>query len=95
MRGMNGSPLDRPMARWIALSIFVAMLLLLGAIQRNGPWMPAETPTNSLNKNYVLCLNERLGTVEKMMSEGVIDQNQASLFKTRADALCRTKFPPN
>ena len=92
---MNGSPLDRPMARWIALSIFVAMLLLLGAIQRNGPWMPAKTPTNSLNKNYVLCLNERLGTVEKMMSEGVIDQNQASLFKTRADALCRTKFPPN
>jgi len=92
---MNVSPLDRPMARWMALSIFVALLLLLGAIQRNAPWRPEETPTNSPNQNYVLCLNERLGAVETMISEGAIDQNQASLFKTRADALCRTKFPSN
>ena len=95
MKGMNVSPLDRPMARWIALGIFVALLLLLGTIQRNGPWMPAKAPTNLPNENYVLCLNERLDIVETMISEGVIDQNQASLFKTRADALCRTKFPSN
>ena len=94
MTANNQSWIDRPTARWVAFSVFVAMLILLGVIHRDYLCTQPKNRTSAANTDYVLCLNERGSTIDQMIDEGVIDEKQATLFKTRADALCRTKFPP-
>ena len=90
----NQSWIDRPTARWVAFSVFITMLILLGIIHRDHLWTQPKNGTNTTNADYVLCLNERGSTINRMIDEGIIDEIQANFFKTRADALCRTKFPP-
>lgn len=86
----TGSALDRPIARLGALGVFLAVVALLGYIHRDDifpPLAPAADP----NDPVALCLAERVPGIEAMLADGTIDENQAALFKSRAEALCRAQ----
>lgn len=98
--------LDTRLARLIAALVF---LIGLGAIvQLNQSYqarMSAQTPQNSaapgvaapaenLNPDYVKCHDERVGQVQKMFDEGVINQDKLGEFQQRAIDTCAGQFPP-
>ena len=85
--------LDRPTARWLAFGVFVAMLILITVIHYRYLRPHSQTTNGAVDTKYVLCLKERGSAIDRMIDEDVIDEKQAILFKTRADALCRTQFP--
>ena len=84
--------LDRFTARGLAFGIFVAMLILITVIHYSYLRPHSRTTTGAVNTKYVLCLKERSSAIDRMIDEDVIDEKQEILFKTRADALCRTQF---
>ena len=83
-------PLDRPAARVAALGVFAAMAALLAFIHRDdlagAPATPEDSPADSA---YRACLAERHAAIDGMVAEGVVGEDRAALFKTRAEALCR------
>lgn len=38
------------------------------------------------------CLARRYGSVDKMLSDNIIDEKTHTLFRQRAEAMCRDKF---
>jgi len=98
-------PLDRPLARVAALGVFAAMLALLAVIHRDDlfgaptaatvPASPADLPSPAeagfakAGQAYAACLAARHGQIDGMAADGVVTADQAALFKTRAEALCR------
>ena len=47
-----------------------------------------------LNPEFAKCRDERVGQVERMLSEGVINDAKFVQFKERAVATCAGQFPP-
>jgi len=84
------SPLDRPIARIAALGLFFAAAALLGYIHRDDLFPP---PTAAIDPNdpVALCLVERMPAIESMLADGTIDERQAELFTSRAEALCQAQ----
>ncbi len=50
---------------------------------------PAKPANPALQK----CLDQRVGDVERMKSEGVLSDSQFDAFKARAQSLCRAQNP--
>lgn len=98
--------LDSRLARLIAALLFViglgVMAYLHNAYQaRMIAPMPqgqnragTETERQNLNPDYLKCHDERVGQVQKMLDEGVIDQRKLVEFQDRAIATCAGQFPP-
>jgi hypothetical protein len=84
------SPLDRPIARLGALGVFFAMAALLGYIHRDDLF-PPPAPAVDPNDPVALCLAERLPGIQGMLADGTIDERQAELFTSRAEALCQAQ----
>jgi len=85
-----GSPLDRPLARLGALGVFFAVAGLLGYVHRDDLF-PPPAPALDPNDPVALCLAERVPGIEAMLAEGTIDDRQAALFSSRAEALCQAQ----
>ncbi len=85
-----GSPLDRPLARLGALGVFFAVAALLGYVHRDDLF-PAPAPAVDPNDPVALCLAERAPGIEAMRADGTIDERQAKLFMSRAEALCQAQ----
>jgi hypothetical protein len=85
-----GSPLDRPFARLGALGVFFAVAALLGYIHRDDLF-PPPAPAVDPNDPVALCLAERAPGIEVMLADGTIDERQAALFMSRAEALCQAQ----
>jgi len=80
--------LDRPAARLAALGVFLCAALFLAWTHR-GDLMPAQAEAaRAADDPVALCLARRAGDIDRMRADGVIDDGQAALFKTRAEALC-------
>ena len=84
------SPLDRPVARIAALAVFVAVVALLGYIHRDDIFPPPAAAIDP-NDPVALCLVERMPAIEAMRADGTIDERQAELFASRAEALCQAQ----
>ena len=84
------SPLDRPFARLGALGVFFALAALLGYLHRDDLF-PPPAPAVDPNDPVALCLAERAPGIEAMRADGTIDERQAALFLTRAEALCQAQ----
>ena len=86
----SGSPLDRAAARLAALGVFFAVVALLGYVHRDDLFPP---PAAALDPDdpVALCLAERAPGIEAMRAEGTIDERQAELFLSRAEALCQAQ----
>ena len=85
--------LDRRGARFAAVAICAAMLVLLGIIHRNGPADESAGNAGTINDAFAACRADRHGAVDQMVAEGVIGPDKEALFKSRADALCRDQNP--
>ena len=81
------SALDRPWARLVALGIFFCAAAWLAWLHRDDI-LPPEPAAVAADDPVSLCLAERLPGIEQMVADGVIDGDQAKLFRERAEALC-------
>jgi hypothetical protein len=79
--------LDRPIARGVALLVFLACLAGLAWLERER-WLPSET-TAAADDPAALCFAERATEIDGMLAEGLIEPQQADAFKSRAEAMCR------
>lgn len=86
---------DSRAARVIALAVFALCLAALGYLHRNDlfPAEPADTVAQA-NPQFIACRGERVGHVDTMLAEGVIDHARHQQFKERAIAYCAAQFPP-
>lgn len=82
-------------ARGMALVIILICLASLGYIHRNDLF-PSEVKKaeTGLNPEFIKCQTTRLGAVEKMRAEKIINASQYDSFKSRALAFCMSRFPP-
>ncbi len=80
--------LDRPVARVVALGVFLCVAAILAWIHRDDLMPPPEAPALAADDPVALCLAARAEDIDQMRADGVIDEGQATLFKSRAEALC-------
>ena len=78
--------LDRPLARGLAVLVFLACGAGLAWLER-ARLFPSETAAAA--DPVAACITGRTAEIERMLAEGLIEAPQAELFKTRAAAMCR------
>ncbi len=72
--------------------MLVLLLVVAGIVWLNRDSLfPAEAPTISADDPVALCLAERAKGIDEMRAQGTIDEGQATLFKSRAEALCQAQ----
>lgn len=81
--------LDRPLARLIALLVFLAAAASLAWLHRADLWPEADRAM--ADDPFAICFAERAADIDRMRAEGVIDDQRAALFRTRAEAMCRAE----
>ena len=92
---MNGPPrsaLDRPAARVVAVIVAVLALAALGWINRHAflP-RPALPPAGDADDPFRRCMAARTTDIDRMVQEGSAKPEQAELFRSRAEAMCRAE----
>ncbi|WP_417768708.1 hypothetical protein [Stappia sp.] len=95
--------LDGPAARLLALLVAGGTLGAIVWIGQVGFAGVAMTPfANSLassgglaaaNPALAACLAERVGAVDEMRADKVINSGQYEAFRARAESYCQTQFP--
>ena len=79
---------DRPAARWLALSVIALCVVALGYWHRDDLF-PITVETSALDEPAIACINQRFAEIDVMVDEGSIETPQADLFRRRAEAMCR------
>ncbi len=102
--GQKPALLDRPATRLSALAVAVLAVLAIVWIGRVGfagvaltPFehlAPADDTGSADNPQLAACLKERVGAVDQMRADAVIDDGQYGTFKARAVSYCQAQFPP-
>ena len=86
-------PLDRPVARLVAVAVALTAAGALAAVHRDELGVllagPAAMPDDPLSR----CIAGQHATIDKGVAEGVFRPEQAALFKQRAEGLCRSTVP--
>ncbi len=85
------SALDRIAARAVALLIFVAVGAALAWIHRDD-LLPGRHAAAVADDPVAKCVAERAADIDAMRQDRVIDADRATLFKSRAEALCQAQF---
>ena len=86
----RASFLDRPVARLAALGVALLCIAGLAWLHRADLYPAAFAPEAAADP-AARCFAERAAEIDGMVSEGVIEQAQAELFKSRAEAMCRAE----
>ncbi len=84
------SRLDGLGARLAALAVLLGVVALLGWVHRERLF-PPDPAAVAADDPAALCLAERAADIDTMVAEGVVTAAQASLFKSRAEALCQAQ----
>ena len=92
---MSRSALDGLPARLVAAGLVLAAAGFLVWYERETlfPAAVVETEDPALAA-YRACRDERYADINGMRADGVIDDAQEKLFKSRAEAMCRSTNPP-
>ena len=89
----SSHPLDRPAARLAAVAVMLAAVGALAVIHRDdmSAWLvgPGAVKDDPLAR----CISEHHATIDKGVTDGIFKSDQAALFKSRAEALCRATTP--
>ncbi|MBL4907821.1 MAG: hypothetical protein JKX94_10250 [Sneathiella sp.] len=100
MTVITRSFLDSTIARIIALvfSGLIVVLMIVGwgddFSASNSAQLPLSTQLDSAdNEALNSCLSKRLGDVNHMKKEGVLNEHQFTQFKSRAMSLCHAQNP--
>lgn len=84
--------LDRPLARICAVGVALLMVAALAYMHREDLFPPEQAAQGlAADDPVVRCLAERAVDIDKMQAEGTITAQQATLFKSRAEALCQAQ----
>ena len=96
--------LDTALARLISLVLAGLIAWLIHAQwgpqiaalfeEAKAPLPAAMAPVSEANPALDACLAQRVGDVDRMKSEGVIDDARYASFRARAEELCRAQNPP-
>lgn len=86
-------PLDRPAARVVAVGVALGALAVLATIHRDDLSRLLGGPAAAPDDPLARCIAERHTTIDKGVSEGAFQPEQAALFKQRAEAICRSTVP--
>jgi hypothetical protein len=82
--------LDRPAARVVALIVLLLCVASLAYLHRNDIFPKPESVAAAAEGDPAApCIEERFADIEKMLTDGTIENAQADLFKQRAEAMCR------
>ena len=85
------SALDGLAARGVAF--IVLLLVAAGIVWLNRESLfPPEQAAATADDPVARCLAERAMGIDEMLAQGTIDESQASLFKSRAEALCQAQL---
>jgi hypothetical protein len=84
------SLLDGPVARLGALCILLLVAGSLAWIHRERLF-PPEVGMTAEQDPAMICLAQRAADIDRMEADGTISAEQAVLFKSRAEALCRAQ----
>lgn len=79
--------LDTIAARLVALAIFVLCIGALVWLNREA-WLGLGPERSAAEQALAQCIAERSADVARMLEEGVIGEDQAELFRSRAEAMC-------
>lgn len=82
--------LDRPIARVLAAVVLLGCIAALVYLERERFWPTASNET-AADDPFRRCFAERAGQIDQMLADGLIQAAQAELFKTRAEAMCRSE----
>lgn len=83
--------LDRRLARLCAVGVALLMAAVLAFMHREDLFPPQAAEGLAADDPVARCLAERAVDIDKMQAEGTITAQQASLFKSRAEALCQSQ----
>lgn len=76
------------LARLIAIMVMVASAGVLTWHHRDDLFPAPEEEATSINPEREACLTQRFGEIDTMIADGIINQQQADQFRTRAEAFC-------
>jgi len=85
--------LDHPLARLIALAIF---LLCAAAIfwPNREALLPSAFQDPAASDPIDACRSERFAQIDAMVADGMVGEADAELFKQRAEAMCQATAQP-
>ena len=85
--------LDGRGARIVAGAVLVFSLAMIGFLAREN-FLPAteEAAQSTGNPELDACLEERVGAVDQMRADGVINAGQYDQFRARAVGFCENQF---
>jgi len=84
---------DGLLARGAALLVALGAAGLLLYIERERFFGAEPAATNPALAALQACLRQETAPLDKMLSEGLLDEAQAALFRSRAEARCRAQNP--
>ncbi len=90
---MSASRLDGRGARLAAIVIAASAAALLAYLNR-GLFLPSEDAASSQDAVFAGCMAEREAGIAEMVRQQVITSEQETLFRSRAEALCRAQGAP-
>jgi hypothetical protein len=85
--------LDRPSARAVALLVAAVAGAILGYLHR-GDLFPTAHKVSPEEVAFKQCIGPRLADIDEMVRQKVITADQETLFRERAEALCRAQTAP-
>ena len=90
------SALDGLAARLVALAVLILAAAVIVWLNREVlfPTMMSGAGTSvpaAADSPAALCLEERAAGIQDMLDDGTIDEGQAALFTSRAEALCEAQ----
>ncbi|MBZ0215970.1 MAG: hypothetical protein K8F25_05425 [Fimbriimonadaceae bacterium] len=88
----QGQGIDGRLGRVIAILVILVCVVSLGIINRAKLFGWGDADTATPNPELAACLEERVGAVDRMRGEAVINAAQYDLFRGRAEAFCEAQF---
>lgn len=89
-RDVRPSILDGMAARGVALLVLLLVVAGIGWLNRESLFPPEQAAVPA-DDPVARCLAERAAGIDEMRAQGTIDDDQARLFKSRAEALCQAQ----
>ena len=83
--------LDGLAARGAALLVLLLVVAGIGWLHRDNLFPAEQAATPAADDPVARCLAERAKGIDDMQAQGTIDAGQATLFKSRAEALCQAQ----
>lgn len=85
--------LDGPSARVVALLVAAAAGAILGYLHRHDLF-PTARKVSLEELAFKQCVGPRLADIDEMVRQKIITADQETLFRERAEALCRAQTAP-